>query len=82
MYTDISTSNNISFYTPIGSNIILNALTSNTIIIDTVDIMSIYKSNNIIDDISTSNNISFYTNIESSFIIDTFTLTTSNIVIE
>jgi hypothetical protein len=82
MYTDISTSNNISFYTPIGSNIILNALTSNTIIIDTVDIMSIYTSNNIIDDISTSNNISFYTNIESSFIIDTFTLTTSNIVIE
>jgi len=82
MYTDISTSNNISFYAPIGSNIILNALTSNTIIIDTVDIMSIYTSNNIIYDISTSNNISFYTNVESSFIIDTFTSTTSNIVIE
>jgi hypothetical protein len=78
---DIFASNNISFYTPIGSNIIVDTLTTSNII-DTVDTMSIYTSNNIIYDISTSNNISFYTPTETNIVIDITESITSNIVIE
>jgi hypothetical protein len=58
---DIFTSNNISFYAPSETNIIVNSLTTSNIIdILTASAVSIYTSNNIIYDISTSNNISFY----------------------
>ena len=68
---DISTTNNISFYTPPETNIIVDTLTTSNIIdILSVSTMSIYTSNNIIYDISTSNNISFYTPPETNIIID------------
>jgi hydroxymethylpyrimidine pyrophosphatase-like HAD family hydrolase len=68
---NISTSNNISFYTPSETNIMMNTLTTSNIIdAFTTNTMSIYTSNNIIYDISISNNISFYTPIETNIIID------------
>ena len=80
---DISTTNNISFYTPSETNIIVDTLTTSNIIdILSVSTMSIYTSNNIIYDISTSNNISFYTPPETNIIIDITDSNSSNIAIE
>ena len=80
---DISTTNNISFYTPPETNIIVDTLTTSNIIdILSTRIMSIYTSNNIIYDISTSNNISFYTPPETNIIIDITDSNSSNIAIE
>ena len=80
---DISTTNNISFYTPPETNIIVDTLTTSNIIdILSVSTMSIYTSNNIIYDISTSNNISFYTSAETNIIIDITDSNSSNIAIE
>ena len=80
---DISTTNNISFYTPPETNIIVDTLTTSNIIdILSASTMSIYTSNNIIYDISTSNNISFYTLTETNIIIDIKDSNSSNIAIE
>ena len=80
---DIFTSNNISFYTPSETNIIVNSLTtSNVIDILSTSAVSIYTSNNIIYDISTSNNISFYNPTEANIVISITESTTSNVVIE
>ena len=80
---EISTTNNISFYTPPETNIIVDTLTTSNIIdILSVSTMSIYTSNNIIYDISTSNNISFYTPPETNIIIDITDSNSSNIAIE
>ena len=88
---DISTTttNNISFYTPPETNIVVDTLTTSNIIgILSVSTMSIYTSNNIIYDISTSNNIDFYTPSTYNYSIDTIkvnniidTLITSNLIL-
>ena len=80
---DIFTSNNISFYAPSETNIIVNSLTkSNVIDILSTNAVSIYTSNNIIYDISSSNNISFYNPTEANIVISITESTTSNVVIE
>jgi hypothetical protein len=80
---DISTINNISFYTPTENNIMMNTLTTSNIIDTlTTNTMSIDTSNNIIYDISTSNNINFYTPTETNIIIDITKSNSSNIEIE
>jgi len=78
---DILTANNISFYIPPETNILVDTLTTSNIIDTlTVNTMSTYTSNIIIYDISTSNNISFYTQSETN-IIGIIKLNTSNITI-
>jgi hypothetical protein len=78
---DILTANNISFYIPPETNILVDTLTTSNIIDTlTVNTMSTYTSNIIIYDISTSNNISFYTQYEAN-IIGIIKLNTSNITV-
>jgi hypothetical protein len=78
---DILTANNISFYIPPETNILVDTLTTSNIIDTlTVNTMSTYTSNIIIYDISTSNNISFYTQSEAN-IIGIIKLNTSNITV-